>query len=278
VGHVGSLADGGAATDGASGGGGWVSIPAGSFMMGSPPTEACRGGDEDRHQVTLTRGFRIMRLEASQARFGAEMGYQPSQHAGCDDCPVEQVSWHEAAAFCNALSTREGLAPCYECAGAGAAVSCKSSPDHEGGAIYDCPGYRLPTEAEWEYACRAGATSPLYTGAAVVSCSAADSEVDEIAWYDDNAAGTTHPGGQKRANPWGLSDMAGNVWEWVHDRYRAQLGAAPVTDPVETAGAQGLSRGGAINEAAGHARAAFRNPTELSFRDRTSGVRCVRRD
>jgi formylglycine-generating enzyme required for sulfatase activity len=233
--------------------GSWVKLAPGAFLMGSDVTEACRYGNEDQHKVTLTHGFVIQTTEVTQAQFQAVMGYNPSLDVACGaTCPVEVVSWNEAAAYCNALSSKVGLSSaqgCYSCTGSGSNVSCTESTAWSGINIYSCPGFRLPTEAEWEYAHRAGTVTPYYSGqndpGLCTDCSVVDSNAAKIAWYCANAGGVTHPVGSKQANAWGLFDMAGNVWEWCHDRYMTSLGAGDATDPWgDPSNANRVGRGG----------------------------------
>lgn len=238
----------------------WVLVPAGTFNMGSPGGESCHQTNEVLHAVTLTHGFAISARETTQGEFQATMGYNPSAFAACGSgCPVESVSWHEAAAYCNALSAKQGLTACYTCAGSGATVSCEVGSSYAAaGGLYLCKGYRLPTDAEWEYAYRAGTTTALYSGG-VSSCTGSDGNAGSIGWYKQNAGNTPHPVGQKAANTWGLHDVAGNVWEWAHDRYLDNLGAGAVTDPTGPAtGPDRLCRGGSWLNEPQHMRAAWR--------------------
>ena len=210
---------------------GTCAIPSGCFYMGSPASEQCRDADETWHAVTLSHGFFIAEHETTQDEFRAAMGYNPAKFSTCGgSCPVETVSWHEAAAYANALSSRQGLAACYACQGSGAAVSCTVAAAYAGAGIYSCPGFRLPTEAEWEYAYRAGTLTAFYDGG-ISTCWERDAAAERIGWYSQNASATTHPVGLKEANAWGLLDIAGNVEEWVHDGY-GPYPSGPQTDQV----------------------------------------------
>ena len=144
---------------------------------------------------------------------------------------------------------------------------------------YACPGYRLPTDAEWEYAYRAGTETAYYSGEndpAACSCEG-DAKLDPIAWYCDNAGSKTHPVGRKPPNAWNLYDMAGNVWEWSHDWYQSSLGTAAVTAPWGPAsGSSRVVRGGAWYGDAHYARAAFRSRLRPAGRDNDHGFRCSR--
>ncbi|MFE5329251.1 formylglycine-generating enzyme family protein [Embleya sp. NPDC056575] len=144
--------------------------------------------------------FRMAVFPVTQARYARVTGERPSAAFG-DRLPVEGVSWYDAVRFCNALSTYEGLTPAYHLAAGGERVAWDASTD----------GYRLPTEAEWEYACRAGTTGPHH------------GPLDDIAWYRANSAERIHDVGGKQPNPWGLHDMLGNVWDWCWDVYDAEV-------------------------------------------------------
>jgi formylglycine-generating enzyme required for sulfatase activity len=159
-----------------------VFIPAGTFWMGSPSGETGKLADEHRHQVTLSKGFQIGKYPITQAQWLAVMGKNPSEFKERGmECPVEQISWNNCQAFIKKLNELE--------------------PEGR---------FRLPTEAEWEYACRAGTEGERYGG----------SNLGEIAWYgDSNRFGGTHPVGQLKPNSWGLYDMLGNVDEWCSDLY-----------------------------------------------------------
>ena len=205
----------------------WVIVQAGTFDMGSPTDERGRDevDDEDLHEVTLTRGFFILSTEVTQQHFEELMGYNNSHFVDCPSCPVERETWHEAEAFCNALSDQAGLDRCYGCRESDETVTCWSR--HE--SPHSCPGYRLPTEAEWEYAARAETTRATYAGnLEAEACSS--TPLDAIAWYSCNSEGRTHEVGGLGPNAWGLYDMLGNVGEWLYEYYGAYP-TGPVTDP-----------------------------------------------
>jgi formylglycine-generating enzyme required for sulfatase activity len=187
---------------------------------------------------------------------------------------VSGVSWYDAVAYCNALSSIRGLDRCYACDTQG----CDVAPDYDGTTktIYDCPGFRLPTEAEWERAYRANTQTAFYNGDISV-CDGADPNADKIGWYDENAADQLHPVARKQANAWGLFDLAGNLREWCHDVYVDDLGSSPVNDPGGPAsGASRVWRGGSYGGIVRGLRAAFRSQITPEFRCAYQGFRCAR--
>jgi formylglycine-generating enzyme required for sulfatase activity len=260
----------------------WVSLSAGNFSMGAPTTESCKFETAVAHPVTLSQGFQIQTTEVTQSQFTAVMGYNPSTHKACGpNCPVETVTWHEMAAYCNALSSIKGYTQCYQCSGSGSSVTCAEATSYSGGAVYTCPGYRLPTEAEWEYAYRAGTTTAFYSGAidpaSCTNCSLTDANLNQIAWYCANSGGSTHPVQQKQKNAWDLYDMAGNVWEWCHDWWQADLGTTAVTNPFGPgSGFSRVGRGGSRGDHSQNLRAAYRAGWSPTIAGGNVGGRCVR--
>jgi formylglycine-generating enzyme required for sulfatase activity len=264
---------------------GFSYIPPGRFTMGSPESEPGRGregdrisGDERAHEVTLTRGYLVKDTEVTQAEWAAVMGSAPSSGAACPECPVESVSWWDALAWCNARSRADGLTPCYwlvACTGTpGLDLACEAArPLGYGRDPQHCQGYRLPTEAEWERAARAGTRTAVWTGDLSDGLSA-EPLLRPIAWYADETGGVPHPVGEKTPNPWGLYDVAGNVDEWVWDWIGAYGGAA--TDPLglcadgACTGPGRVLRGGAFDTDAAGLRHAAR--TGLSPVERAGNV------
>ncbi|MCG3194940.1 MAG: formylglycine-generating enzyme family protein [Thermoanaerobaculia bacterium] len=197
----------------------FVWIGPGEFEMGSLPGETERDRDEGPvHRVRLTRGYYLGKHEVTQGQWKALMGNNPSGFSSCGaDCPVERVSWHDAHEFIRKLNARER------------------------GRLY-----RLPTEAEWEYAARAGSRGERH------------GDIDSIAWCYPNSGNKTHPVGKKRPNAWGLHDMIGNVWEWVEDWFD-YYGPEPAVDPAgPPTGVNRVNRGGSWNVVSGYCRSAFR--------------------
>ncbi len=231
---------------------GYVRIEPGEFTMGSPEDELRLGlgrfGDETQHRVTVTRAFALKATEVTQAEWRAVMGTDPSGFADCGDtCPVEQVSWFDAVDYVNRVSDAEGLPRCYA-----------DDADRTFAGL-DCTGYRLPTEAEWEYAARAGTQTAYHTGVNTQTDCNDDPNLNLAGWYCGNSGDTTHPVGQKQVNAWGLYDMHGNVWEWVHD-WGAAYPAGAAVDPAGPASDRmfRVYRGGSWNNDAQNVRSAYR--------------------
>ena len=202
----------------------FVLIPPGEFMMGSPETETGHRDDETQHRVQVTKPFYLSAYEVTQLQYEQVMGNNPSAYRG-ENRPVENMRWDDAVAFCDRLSKSEGVK------------------------------YRLPTEAEWEYACRAGTTTAYSFGDD-------ESQLEQYAWFSANSDNTTHPVGEKRPNGWGLYDMHGNVWEWCQDAH----------------GNSRVLRGGATDNQSGggYFRAAYRTAFHPTDRRPSRGFRVAR--
>ncbi len=210
-----------------------VSCPAGSFMMGSPENELGRKYDEKYHQVTLTKDFLIGKFPVTQALYKEVLGSNPSKFTG-ENNPVENVNWYVAKLFCHILNK------IY-------------APLLPRGYVFD-----LPTEAQWEYACRAGTTTALNNGKNLTTSSGNCLNLNEIAWHHDNSGYKTHPVGQKKPNEWGIYDMLGNVWEWCRDSY-GTYPSGNVTDPIVFFNNRNqVLRGGAWFDRASYSRSASR--------------------
>lgn len=260
-----------------------ILIPKGEFQMGSPRTEIGRDDDEEAHRVRLTRPFYMGRYEVTQGQWEALMGNNPSWFRNCSrDCPVEQVNWWEAVSFANSLSRLEQLQECYELKGCNGRPGANEDMDCESSRFkgLTCSGYRLPTEAEWEYAARARSRTPLYTPGYTVKGKNFVQGLDAIAWYAGNSGATyegahdcsaweqtqqpskrcgTHPVGQKKPNGFGLFDMLGNVYEWVADWYSEKYDRRSLAvDPLGPAkGFSRAYRGGSWRSLARFCRAAI---------------------
>ncbi|MBL9007152.1 MAG: formylglycine-generating enzyme family protein [Myxococcales bacterium] len=238
-----------------------VPIRSGRFQMGSPGNVPY-DNEKPAHEVLIQTPFLMSATEVTQAQYEALMGENPSYFkdgADAPNRPVENVSWLDAVRYCNKLSQREKLESCYVISG-----DRVEWPKRQG-----CTGYRLPTEAEWEYAARAGEAGE-YAGS---------QNVAEVAWYAGNSGGQTHAVGttRKKTNRWGLSDMSGNVWEWVWDWYKDSYEGASSTDPTgPKQGVLRVRRGGSYDYEAVFARVAFRFRGSPSYRDTSIGFRLAR--
>jgi formylglycine-generating enzyme required for sulfatase activity len=215
-----------------------IEIQPGRFMMGSPASEAGRNDDEPQHSVTITKAFWLGQTEVTQAQWQAVMGSNPSHSQGNPNHPVEQVSWNDAQEFCRRLSQKTGLT------------------------------FRLPTEAEWEYACRAGTTTAYSFGNDA-------GRLGEYAWFKENSGGSTKPVATRKPNAWGLHDMHGNVWEWCSDWY-GEYPSGAATDPQGPRSGSGrVLRGGSWSRYS-DCRAANRNGNVPGSRNSLYGFRVAR--
>jgi len=283
---------------------GFVSIPTGTFTMGSPADELGRSSDETQHQVTLTHGIYVQTTEVTNQQYtevaqwaydrgyvtvnGSDLqdnldgstqilktlgsgDYEISFSNGVFSCinpdhPVKYVTWYGSVAYCDWFSLKQGLPRAYN----------HGTWECNGGNPYTAAGYRLPTEAEWEYACRAGSTTAFANGPITYTgCSPMDPNLDQIGWYCGHAGSWTHPVAQKLPNAWGLYDMHGNLWEWCNDWWSDYGGA--VTDPAgPEAGHFRVFRGGYWSVYAQHSRSAYRSSHYPSIADYALGFRLFR--
>ncbi len=212
-----------------------VWVPSGSFLMGSQPGEKFRQEEEVQHQVALSRPFRIGMTEITQQQWDAVMGSNRGEHQG-GNLPVERVSWLKAIEFCRKLSIREDKK------------------------------YRLPTEAEWEYVCRAGSTGAF----------GGDGDLEAMGWYAENSDGMTHPVASLKPNAWGIFDLPGNVAEWCSDNYLAGYGSDEATDPRGPAEGKGrVVRGGSFDYFPASCRCAARSSAQESYQLNRIGFRVV---
>ena len=223
-------------------------VKPGTFMMGSPESEAGRSSNETQHQVTLTKGFYLGKYEVTQAQWEKVKGSNPSHFKGADR-PVEKVPWNDAVDFCKKLTEMEKKA----------------------GRVPEGMSYQLPTEAQWEYACRAGTTTAYSWGNDINSSRANYNWVN--GGNDGNDFKQTRDVGQYAANPWGFFDMQGNVWEWVSD-WKANYLTNAQTDPEGPAsGSYRVERGGSWISGGTNLRSAKRISTTPSNRFPTIGFR-----
>ena len=226
----------------------FVYVAPGTFTMGSPPDEYGRDDLERQHQVTLTKGFYLQTTEVTQKQWKAIMGENPSYFLNCgEDCPVEQVSWHDVQEFIKRLNQREKTRK-----------------------------YRLPTEAEWEYACRAGSKTAFTNGGITKASCGYNPYLDAVGWYYRNSEKGPHPVALKKPNAWGLYDMHGNVWEWCQD-WANKYPFHPVTDPVgPPTGLARIRRGGSWSHYPLFCRSAYRSWSDPDNKTPDMGFRLVR--
>ena len=233
-----------------------VQLPGGRFTMGDKEEV-----DSPPHEVVVS-SFYIDTHLVTQEQYQKVMGANPSRWKG-DKNPVEQVRWSDAVRFCNKRSELEGLQPCYDLK----TWKCN----------FDANGYRLPTEAEWEYACRAGTRTPYFFGDN-------PTKLGDYAWFEKNSGGRPRPVGQKQPNTWGLYDIYGNVWEWCNDFYKVDYyQESPQQDPRgPNEGQNKVLRGGAWRFSAENCRSGYRyneNPgyADVCFGYDIYGFRCVKK-
>ena len=220
-------------------------IPAGTFVMGSPSGELGQGDDETQYTVTISEPFYMQTTEVTQGQWKAVMDNNPSDFDSCGlNCPVEKMSWEDAQTFIATLNAMgEG-------------------------------SYTLPTEAQWEYAARAGSNKAFANGD--ISDTTTDSNLDVMGWYDSNSGSTPHAVAQKKPNAWGLFDMHGNVHEWCNDWYGTYPDIS-VTDPGgSSSGSYRVLRGGSWYNNARYCRSARRSYSSPGDRVNTIGLRLSR--
>jgi formylglycine-generating enzyme required for sulfatase activity len=242
-----------------------VRVEGGTFQMGST-----NGGSDEKpvHTVTV-KGFYMGKTEVTQKEWREIMGTTVAQQRDMgdkswslagegDNYPMYYVSWNEVIEYCNKRSLKEGLTPAYR--GSGSNITCD----------FNATGYRLPTEAEWEYAAKGGNQDYLtyeYSGG---------NSADAVAWYNNNSGSKTHPVGTKQPNSLGLYDMSGNVWEWCWDWF-GDYSSGSQTDPTGvSSGPARVFRGGGWNYSAADVRAAGRSSYTPLGRDYSLGFRLVR--
>jgi len=250
-----------------------VWINPGTFTMGSPESEANRYGNENQHKVNISKGFWMGKYEVTQEQYQAVTGFNPSNFTSNPATgevqakrPVECVTWYDAVEFCNKLSEQEGLTKAYIITGRTPATGYPIE-DASVTVNWNANGYRLPTEAEWEYACRARTTTTYNTGNTIS---------DNIGWYGNNSNSITHEAGKKPPNGWGLYDMHGNVWEWCWDRYGSYASGTQTNPRGAASGSDRVSRGGSWYSNGQNLRSAIRDYYNPSSWGNNYGFRLLR--
>ena len=256
----------------------FVQIKGGTFIMGSPDSEAERSDDEVQHKVTVS-SFYMSKYEVTQKEYEEVMGTNPSKFEG-SNLPVENVSWYDAIEYCNKRSIKEGLTPAYTI------VKDRSDPNNKNESKYDdvrwivtwnkkANGYRLPTEAEWEYACRAGTTTPFSTGNNITT-NQANYNRNPLYLLENPKGICSTAVGSFAPNACGLYDMHGNVWEWCWDWYGDYSKADQTNPDGAVSGSYRVGRGGSWVHSRENLRSASRDSSNPSYQGSIRGFRLVR--
>ena len=264
-----------------------VWIPAGTFTMGSPEAEKGRWDGESPQRTVTLIGFYMGMYPVTQEQYETVMGTNPSSFSSNPASgevqakrPVETVYWYEALVFANKLSLIEGLTPAYRIDGSTDPADWGEVPTAFFNTIWNTveivdgsTGYRLPTEAQWEYACRAGTATAFNNG---VNDWEDEATVDPVGWLRFNSGGMTHEVGRKTANAWGLYDMHGNIFEWCWDWFGLYPGEDQADPPGPSRGSRRIMRGGDWVDLGDIARSAYRDYGTPHYRSHYLGFRLVR--
>jgi formylglycine-generating enzyme required for sulfatase activity len=247
-------------------------IPGGTFQMGAEYSD-----EMPIHTVGVS-AFSMDTVEVTQGSFRQLMGFDPSAFGDDSLCPVERVTWFDAVLYCNARSRVDGFDTVYSYTSR--EVDSNNNCSNLGGLVidYSSTGYRMPTEAEREYACRAGSTADYYWGGCSPPLTAADTAAMDanVVWYCNSPAGTGPVGG-KLPNAWGLYDMSGNVWQWCNDWYGSYAGESQQDPTGPSGGSYRVLRGGSWSDCSDVLRSADRCANAPDYRSSLIGFRCVKR-
>ena len=249
---------------------GFVHIKGGSFTMGSPSKESGRGFNEVQHSISVNSFFMSQHV-VTQKEWAEIMGAKANKEKYVSDHPVYSINWYDALEYCNKRSIKEGLTPVYDINKKRKDPNNKSTVDHDKWTVKwnkNANGYRLPTEAEWEYACRAGTDTAYNTGSDKIS--------NDTGWYKDNNKNMVEPVGKKSANGWGLYDMHGNAWEWCWDWYGEYKKSDQRNPDGPVVGDYRVIRGGSWDSGARYLRSASRLYASPCNRYVFIGLRLVR--